>query len=172
MSKVVPCTFVMRVRAPASLSPSPPSPENPCSAAKGTEPAPLPRYGFARLVNIDGTRIDQWLWGVRVFKTRSLATDACRGGHVRINGTAAKPASPVRVGDRIEVRAGDRDRVLEVARLIEKRVSAPLAAACLVDHSPPPPPREHVPAPLFQRARGTGRPTKRDRRQLDRFRGR
>jgi ribosome-associated heat shock protein Hsp15 len=117
------------------------------------------------------TRVDQWLWAVRVFKTRSLATAACRGGHVRINGTAAKPARPVRLGDRVEVRAGDRDRVLEVVRLIDRRVSAPIAAECIIDHSPPPPPREYV-APLFRRDPGSGRPTKRDRRRIDRLRNR
>jgi ribosome-associated heat shock protein Hsp15 len=117
------------------------------------------------------TRIDVWLWAVRLFKTRSLATAACKGGHVRINGNPAKPASAVHVGDRVEARVHDRDRVLEVVRLLDKRVSAPLAAECIVDHSPPPPDRQYV-APLFHRDRGTGRPTKKDRRRLDRFRDR
>ena len=94
---------------------------------------------------------------MRLFKTRSLATAACKGGHVRINGNSAKPSSAVRPGDRVEVRAGDRNRVVEVVRLIDKRVSAPLAAECLVDHSPPAPPREYV-APMFRRDRGAGRP--------------
>ena len=115
--------------------------------------------------------MDQWLWAVRIFKTRTMAADACKGGHVRVNGTRAKPASPLRVGDRVEARHGDRDLVLEVVRLIDKRVSAPIAADCLVDHSPPAPPREYV-APLFRRDPGTGRPTKRDRRRLDQLRNR
>ena len=106
-----------------------------------------------------------------MFKTRSLATAACRGGHVRVNGSAAKPARPLHVGDRVEVRVADRDRVLEVVQLIDRRVSAPLAAECLVDHSPPAPPREYV-APLFRRDPGSGRPTKKDRRRMDRFRNR
>ncbi len=100
-----------------------------------------------------------------------MASEACKGGHVRINGRPAKPASAVRVGDRVEARVADRDRVLEVVRLIDKRVAAPLAAECVVDHSPPPPPREYV-APLFRRDPGTGRPTKKDRRRLDRLRNR
>jgi ribosome-associated heat shock protein Hsp15 len=112
-----------------------------------------------------------WLWAVRIVKTRSLATDACKGGHVRVNGRPAKPATPVRVGDRVEAHVADRDRLLEVVQLIDKRVSAPLAAECLVDHSPPAPPREYV-APLFARDRGAGRPTKRDRRRLEQLRGR
>jgi ribosome-associated heat shock protein Hsp15 len=115
------------------------------------------------------TRVDAWLWAVRVTKTRSQATDACRGGHVRVNGTPAKAATPVRVGDRVEARVAGRARVLEVGRLIDKRVGAPVAAECYVDHSPPPPARDEV--PVFARDRGAGRPTKRDRRRLDRFRG-
>jgi ribosome-associated heat shock protein Hsp15 len=106
-----------------------------------------------------------------LYKTRTLASDACKGGHVRVNGRPAKPSTPVRPGDRVEAWAGERDRVVEVVRLIDKRVSAPLAAECVADHSPPAPPREYV-APLFRRDPGTGRPTKRDKRRLDRFRGR
>jgi ribosome-associated heat shock protein Hsp15 len=117
-------------------------------------------------------RVDQWLWGVRMFKTRTLATDACRGGHVKVNGSPAKPATPVRAGDRVEAFVHDRHRDLEVVRAIDKRVGAAVAAECLVDHSPPPPPREEALAPLFSRERGAGRPTKRDRRDLDRLRRR
>ncbi len=121
---------------------------------------------------MDATRIDQWLWAVRVFKSRSLSAAACKGGHVKVNGATAKSARPVRVGDRVEVRDADRHRVLEVVRLIDHRVAAPLAAECFVDHSPPPPPRELVAPPLFRRDRGTGRPTKKDRRSIDRLRNR
>lgn len=104
-----------------------------------------------------------------MFKTRSIATDACKGGHVRINGKAAKAASAVKVGDRVEARVADRERILEVVRLIDKRVAAPVAAECIVDHSPPPPPRDDV-VPVFRRDPGAGRPTKKDRRRIDRFR--
>ncbi|MGH9000659.1 MAG: RNA-binding S4 domain-containing protein [Acidimicrobiia bacterium] len=117
------------------------------------------------------TRVDKWLWAVRLFKTRSLATDACNGGHVRVNGAPAKPSTPVRVGDRVEAYAHDRQRAFEVVRVIDKRVGAPIAAECLVDHSPPPPEREFA-APAFARDSGSGRPTKRDRRRLDRIRRR
>ena len=116
------------------------------------------------------TRVDRWLWSVRVYKTRGDATEACKGGHVKVNGASAKPASPVRVGDRVEANAHGRPRVLEVARVIEKRVGAAVAAECVVDHSPPPPTRDERDAAIFVRDAGTGRPTKRDRRQLDRFR--
>jgi ribosome-associated heat shock protein Hsp15 len=122
--------------------------------------------------SVPTARVDHWLWAVRLYKSRSLATDACKGGHVRINGRPAKPASPVHVGDTVEARVADRDRVVEVARIIPKRVGAPIAAECIVDHSPPPPPREQYVPPLFSRDRGTGRPTKKDRRSLDRFRNR
>jgi ribosome-associated heat shock protein Hsp15 len=118
---------------------------------------------------VDETRVDKWLWAVRVFKTRALATAACKGGHVRVNDTPAKPAATIRVGDRVEARAHGDLRVLEVVRVIDKRVGAPLAAECVIDRSPPPPPREQLPD-VFVRDRGTGRPTKRDRRKLDRFR--
>lgn len=112
-----------------------------------------------------------WLWAVRVFKTRSLATAACRGGHVRINGQPAKAASPVRIGDRVTARTSERERDVEVVRLLAKRVSAPVAGECIVDHSPPVE-REPSVRPLFERAKGAGRPTKKDRRSLDRFRAR
>ena len=120
---------------------------------------------------MEQVRLDQWLWAVRLYRSRSLATAACRGGHVRVNGRPAKPATTVRAGDRIEAHVAERDRVLEVVRTIAKRVSAPVAAECLVDHSPPAPPREYV-APLFPRPKGSGRPTKKDRRSLDRLRNR
>lgn len=115
---------------------------------------------------MESARVDQWLWAVRVFKTRADAAAACSGGHVRVNGTAAKPATRVVRGDRVAARARGRIRDLEVVDPIKKRVGAAIAATCLVDRSPPEPP-EGTP---FARARGSGRPTKRDRRELDRLR--
>lgn len=120
---------------------------------------------------MESTRIDRWLWSVRVFKTRSAATDACSGGHVRVNGHPAKPAAPVRVGDTVRARVNDRERIVEVVKLIETRVGAAVAAECLVDHSPPVEPRE-LQVPIAKRDRGAGRPSKRERRQLERTRGR
>jgi ribosome-associated heat shock protein Hsp15 len=111
------------------------------------------------------TRVDKWLWAVRLYKTRSLATDACRAGHVRINDTPAKPAATVQVGDRVAARVNGRDRVLEVVQIIDKRVGAPIAATCVVDHSPP-----VVESTDWVRDPATGRPTKRDRRRLDALR--
>jgi ribosome-associated heat shock protein Hsp15 len=119
----------------------------------------------------ESTRVDKWLWAVRLYKTRSLATTACQGGHVQVNGHPAKPATMVKIGDRVEARASSRERVLEVVRIIDKRVGAPAAAECVVDHSPPPPDRRSTPV-LAVRERGSGRPSKKERRSLDRARGR
>lgn len=112
-------------------------------------------------------RVDAWLWSVRLYRTRTAATDACRGGHVRVNGAPAKPATTVTVGDRVEATVGRRQRDLEVVTLLDKRVGAPVATTAYVDHSPPPPPKDEEP-PVFARERGAGRPTKRERRALDR----
>ena len=111
------------------------------------------------------------MWSVRMTKTRADAAAACRGGHVKVNGKSAKPASPVKPGDRVEAHLHERDRVLEVTKVIVKRVGATVAIDCYVDHSPPPPDRDEL-GGSFQRDPGAGRPTKRDRRQLDRLRGR
>ncbi|MGW0176261.1 RNA-binding S4 domain-containing protein [Rhodococcus sp. NPDC003322] len=117
-----------------------------------------------------GVRLDSWVWSVRLFKTRSAAAAACRSGHVRVNGVSAKPAQLVRADDEIRMRVGGRERIVVVTRLVRKRVGAPEAALCLIDKSPPPPPREVLLA-VPQRDRGTGRPTKRERRELNRLRG-
>ena len=113
-------------------------------------------------------RVDAWLWAVRVYKTRSAATTACRAGHVRIGGDRAKAAQPVRIGDEVRVRIAGFDRILVVRQLLTKRVGAPLAAAAAEDRTPV---REPV-AQLAVRDRGAGRPTKRERRDIDRLRGR
>ncbi len=117
---------------------------------------------------METTRLDRWLWSVRLAKTRSDAATACRGGHVRVNDRPAKPATAVRPGDRIRARVYDSTRTVEITKVIEKRVGAPLAQECYVDHTPPEP---AVPTPVFaRRDRGAGRPTKRDRRVLDQLR--
>lgn len=120
----------------------------------------------------DRVRVDRWLWSIRLFATRSAASDACRAGHVRIGGRPAKPAATVQVGDVVDVRAQGRPWRVEAVRLIDKRVGAPIAATCFVDRSDPVEAPARGPEPAFERPRGAGRPTKRDRRQMDRFRGR
>ena len=116
------------------------------------------------------TRVDSWIWAVRLVKTRSLGTAACRAGHVRVNGERAKAAQPVHIGDEVRYRESGFDRVLVVRGLISKRVGAAIAAEAYTDLTPPPPPREQV-AIAPRRDRGAGRPTKRERRDLDRLRG-
>jgi ribosome-associated heat shock protein Hsp15 len=105
---------------------------------------------------------------VRAFKTRSLATQACRSGHVTINRAATKPSSQIHLGDVITIRVDGRSRVLEVARLISTRVGAAIAAECALDHSPPP----TLTATGLTLDRSSGRPTKKDRRMMERFRQR
>jgi len=117
----------------------------------------------------ESARVDTWIWCVRLVKTRSQATDACRAGHVRLNGERVKPAHAVRTGDEIRVRLAGRERVVIVSRVLRRRVGAPVAAEGYVDHSPP---VERAPVPVVAvRDRGAGRPTKRDRRAMERLRG-
>ncbi|MCQ4041137.1 RNA-binding S4 domain-containing protein [Streptantibioticus rubrisoli] len=119
----------------------------------------------------EGTvRVDSWIWSVRLTKTRSLAASACRGGHVRVNGERVKPAHVVRPGDEVRLHHAGRERIVVVTRVVRKRVGAAVAAECFIDNSPPPPPREEV-AVVGVRDRGAGRPTKRERRDLERLRG-
>jgi len=115
-------------------------------------------------------RIDKWLWAARAFKTRSLAADACDGGKVDINGDAAKPAKPVRAGDRVEITTPVGRRILKVIALSDRRGPAPAARALYENLTPPAPPRARQPKPPY-RPPGAGRPTKRERRLTDRLRG-
>ncbi len=118
-------------------------------------------------------RVDKWLWAVRAHKTRTAATAACNAGRVRVNDEVAKPATRIGVGDTVESRRGDQQLVYTVIRPIEKRVGAEQARECYDDHSPPRPTRATaLPPPGGARDRGAGRPTKRDRRRIDRLRGR
>ena len=116
-------------------------------------------------------RVDSWLWAVRLVKTRSLATAACRAGHVRVNGERVKAAQPVRIGDEVRLRESGFDRIVVVGAIFAKRVGAPVAATSYTDLTPPPLPREEV-AFVPLRDRGAGRPTKRERRELEHLRGR
>jgi ribosome-associated heat shock protein Hsp15 len=116
-------------------------------------------------------RVDAWIWAVRLTKTRSTAATACRAGHVKVNGDRAKPSQSVRPGDEVRVRVDGFDRIVEVVRPVVKRVGAVVAAECLIDRTPPPPtPAER--SMTIIRDRGAGRPTKRERREIDRLRGR
>jgi ribosome-associated heat shock protein Hsp15 len=116
-------------------------------------------------------RVDSWIWSVRLIRTRSAASGACRAGHVRVNGVRVKPAHAVRDGDEVRLHYEGRDRVVVVQRVITKRVGASVAAECYIDNSPAPPPREEAVA-VAARDRGAGRPTKRERRSMEKFLGR
>ena len=124
-----------------------------------------------RTAGAASARVDQWLWAVRLVKTRSAATALCRAGHVRIGGERAKAAQHLRVGDEVQFRAeGGPPKIVVVRALHAKRVGAPMAVLAYLDVSPPPPPREER---LFLgvRDRGAGRPTKRDRREIEKLMG-
>lgn len=115
-------------------------------------------------------RVDVWLWAVRQCKSRSAATTACRAGHVRVNGDPAKPAQQVTIGDEVRYRVDGFDRLVIVRRILVKRVGAPVARTAYTDLSAPRPSPLDAPAAII-RDRGAGRPTKKERRQLDALRG-
>jgi len=115
--------------------------------------------------------VDSWIWSVRLTRTRSAASGACRAGHVRVNGIRVKPAHTVRAGDEVRLHYEGREHVVVVQRVITKRAGAPVAAGCYIDNSPPPPPREEA-VVVAARDRGTGRPTKRERRSIEKLLGR
>ena len=116
-------------------------------------------------------RADAWTWAIRLYPTRSAASAACKAGHVKVNGASAKPAQPVRPGDTVRAVTPGGERIVVVVRLIDKRTSATLAAEHYEDKTPPPPPKGER-AAVPRRDRGSGRPTKRDRRVTERLRGR
>lgn len=119
-------------------------------------------------------RIDKWLWSIRIFKTRSLAAKIIKSGKIRLADKILKPSSLIKVGDRIFVTKNSFNFEFEVVDLIEKRVGAPLAQKCYIDHTP----EEELnkfndwyvgKRGVEIREKGTGRPTKRERREIDDF---
>jgi len=119
-------------------------------------------------------RIDRWLWAVRQFKTRTLASDACRGGKIRVRDEKVKPSYGLKVGEVVEIQSGPITKCLKVVGLIEKRVGAKLVAAFMEDLTPPEDYmllQQTVAQKVLRRDRGTGRPTKRDRREIERLFG-
>ena len=116
----------------------------------------------------ESMRIDTWLWATRHVKSRSQATSAARAGHVKINGESVKAAQKVRVGDEVRLRVEGFDRVLIVRKLLVKRLGYPFAKLCYEDLSEP---RPRLGVAFAQRERGSGRPTKKERRDMEKFRG-
>jgi ribosome-associated heat shock protein Hsp15 len=119
-------------------------------------------------------RLDKWLWALRLFKTRPLATAACKAGFVTVNELVAKPARDVRPGERIGVRQGLVQRSLVVLGSPKGRVSAKQVKDYCEDHTPPgefEKARTQRVQHLLEREKGTGRPTKRDRRLIDHLLG-
>lgn len=118
-------------------------------------------------------RLDKWLHVARVFKTRTQATKACDLSRVRVNGVAVKPHRQLAVGDRVEVELGDWTRVLVVRELAERPLPKAEVPRLFEDLSPPRPPRDAIEhlrrRPLAVREPGAGRPTKRERREIDAF---
>lgn len=119
-------------------------------------------------------RIDRWLWAVRLFKTRSLAAEACRGGKIRVREDKVKPSYSVKAGETVTIQLGPITKTIRVLGVIEKRVGAKLVPDYLEDLTPP---EEYellrmtAAQNVLRRDRGTGRPTKRDRREIERLFG-
>jgi ribosome-associated heat shock protein Hsp15 len=116
-------------------------------------------------------RLDKWLWAVRLYKTRSLATAACRAGHVKINGETVKPSRNVRLSDVITARIGELNRTVKVLGLLQQRVGPKLVDQYLEDQTPAAEylrvAEDRLQPHAPRRPKGTGRPTKKERRQLD-----
>lgn len=119
---------------------------------------------------MEEVRIDKYLWSIRVFKTRSEATDACKGGKIRVNGADIKPSKAVKVGDLIVARKGAVAYTYKVLELIDKRQGAKLVPR-YAENLTPEEELAKLRAPVetffLKRDRGAGRPTKKDRRQMD-----
>jgi len=123
---------------------------------------------------LEKVRIDKWLWSVRIFKSRTLATDACKAGKVKVDGTVVKPSYNLERDQIVQVRENGFNFEFKVLDLIQKRVGAPIAQTCYTDLTPPEELNKYKDwfvgkAAAEHRAKGAGRPTKRERRDIDRF---
>jgi ribosome-associated heat shock protein Hsp15 len=117
----------------------------------------------------DSVRMDKWLWAVRVFKTRSLASDACRHGRVTIAGQPVKASREIKIDDVIMVKKDDLIRTFKVLQLLQQRIGAPAAREYVEDQTPESElqkAREPRFPPVFYRPKGAGRPTKKERRAI------
>jgi ribosome-associated heat shock protein Hsp15 len=117
-------------------------------------------------------RADTYLWAIRMYKSRTLAAEAIKGGKVKLNNENFKPSHVVKVGERYAMTISTVKKIIEVSGLIEKRQGFEIAKQHYIDHSPPIEKGEILPSAFFvtvKRERGSGRPTKKDRRDLDGF---
>src|ERR1700743_2864993 len=119
-------------------------------------------------------RIDKYLWAIRVFKTRTLAAEACKAGRVKLEGNNIKPSHEVKIGETYQVSKGIERKVIKVTGLLENRTDAKTAVNFYADETPVE--QTHgfktmFQAPMLKRDRGTGRPTKKDRREIDGIQG-
>jgi ribosome-associated heat shock protein Hsp15 len=115
-------------------------------------------------------RIDKYLWAIRQFKTRTLASDACKAGRVKLDGNNIKPSHEVKLGEVYQVAKGPDRKIIKVTGLLESRTDAKTAVGYYEDITPveqTPAFKSMFHAPVLKRDRGTGRPTKRDRREID-----
>lgn len=124
--------------------------------------------------DLNKVRLDKWLWAVRLFKSRTMATDACKAGKIKLNGHSLKPSYLITVGETIEVKKNGFNLIFKVNQLLEKRVSAVLAAPCFEDLTSADELNKYRDwftgkAGAEFRDRGEGRPTKKDRREIDEF---
>ena len=123
---------------------------------------------------LDKVRVDKWLWSVRIFKSRTIATDACKSGKVKIEGMPVKPSLSIQRGEVLEVRKNGFNFQYKVIDLIQKRVGAPIAQQCFEDLTPEEELNKYQDwfvgkSGTERREKGAGRPTKRERREIDRF---
>ncbi|MCH2081470.1 MAG: RNA-binding S4 domain-containing protein [Saprospiraceae bacterium] len=121
-------------------------------------------------------RVDKWLWSVRIFKSRTMATDACKSGKVKVNGTNVKPSYLLQREELVDVKKNGFDLQFKVIDLLQKRVGAPIAQKCYEDLTP----QEELDkykdwfvgkGASEKREKGAGRPTKRERREIDGYKG-
>lgn len=128
------------------------------------------------MAQLDKVRVDKWLWSVRIFKSRTMATDACKSGRVKVNDKNAKASTTIEPGDLVSVRKEGFNLQFKVLDLIQKRVGAPIAQTCYENVTPEAEMMKYKnwyvgKAQVELREKGAGRPTKRERRDIDQFKG-
>ena len=121
-------------------------------------------------------RVDKWLWSVRIFKSRTMATDACKSGKVKVNGTNVKPSYLLQREELVDVKKNGFDLQFKVIDLLQKRVGAPIAQKCYEDLTPQEELEKYKDwfvgkGASEKREKGAGRPTKRERREIDGYKG-